>query len=79
MDRAGKLQLPKAPRQRQTSMAHGALVMWHGLVGELSDPSSPNHADRVHVDHQRLKAVIRHRPTVAPQASSVGRPNGHLG
>jgi len=78
MDRAGKLLLPKAQRQRHTSMAHGALVLWHRLVDGLSEPSSPNHADRVQVDHQRLKALIRRRPADASQAPSVVRPNGHL-
>ncbi|CAB3781797.1 hypothetical protein LMG28688_01327 [Paraburkholderia caffeinitolerans] len=79
MDRAGKLQLPKAQRQQQTSMAHGALALWHRLVGGLSDPSSPNHTDQVKADHERLKALIRRPSAVTPEASSEVHPNGHLG
>ncbi len=79
MDRAGKLRLPKPQRRQHTSMALGALALWHSLAVAQSDPASPNHANRVQVDHQRLKALIRHPPVVTPEAPNGVRPSRHLG
>jgi len=77
MDRTWTLPLPKPQRQRHISMALGALALWRHLVDGLSDPAPPNHADRVRVDHQRLKALIRRPPAAAPD--ELARPNGHFG
>ncbi len=79
MDRAGELQLAQPQLQRHISMAHGALALWLRLVDELPAPSGPDHANRVQGDRQRLKALIRRPPAVAPKEPRAAQSNGYFG